>query len=77
MFGGIQVIFPNEKIISVYLPNQEKAEYKLLKHFEEGEKVKVNVLEDLVIDLDDIFDYKPILNNKKAFKSDSKGFFIV
>ncbi len=50
------VVFPDEKIISVYLLNQEKAEYELLKHFEKGEKVKVNVLEDLVIDLDDIFD---------------------
>jgi Uma2 family endonuclease len=50
------VVFPDEKIISVYLLNQEKVEYELLKHFDKGEKVKVNVLEDLVIDLDYIFD---------------------
>lgn len=50
------VVFPEEKVISVYLLNEEKLEYELVKHFEKGEKVKVNVLENLVIDLDDIFD---------------------
>ncbi len=50
------VVFSEEKVISVYLLNEEKLEYELVKHFEKGEKVKVNVLENLVIDLDDIFD---------------------
>jgi Uma2 family endonuclease len=50
------VVFPDEQIISVYLLNEEKMEFELLKHFEKGEKLKVNILESLVIDLDDIFD---------------------
>ncbi len=50
------IVFPEEQVISVYLLNELTFQYELLKHFEKGEKLKVNILEDLIIDLDDIFD---------------------
>lgn len=50
------IVFPEEQVISVYLLNEITFQYELLKHFEKGEKLKVNILEDLIIDLDDIFD---------------------
>ncbi len=50
------IVFPEEQVISVYLLNEITFQYELLKHFEKGEKLKVNILEDLIIDLNDIFD---------------------
>lgn len=50
------VVFPDEQVISVYLLDETISEYHLLKHYEKGEKLKVNILEDLTIDLNDIFD---------------------
>lgn len=54
---GVQeywVVFPESKQISVYLLKEQK--YELLRHFEKIGKVKVHVLPDLEIDLEDAFE---------------------
>jgi Uma2 family endonuclease len=48
------VVFPDSKIVSVYLLENDK--FVLLDHFEKTDTVKVNVLPDLVLSMEDIFE---------------------
>lgn len=50
-------VFPETKIVNVFLLDKNK-KYILKKAYAESGKVKVNILEDFYIELEDIFTYK-------------------
>lgn len=53
------MVYPGEHLVDVFLLNQH-GKYELVKKFTREDKVKVNVFEDLFIDLNEVFDLEDI-----------------